>query len=183
MTTPYLIIPGWAGSGPEHWQTHWERELAGARRVEMPDWLAPRRAGWVEALDRAIRGASAPPVLVAHSLGCLAVAHWAAATSAPVRGALLVAPADLERPGCPASLRDFAPMPRARLPFPARVVASDDDPHAALERARQIADDWGASLTVLRGAGHVNCDSGFGRWPEGRMLLRGLPFNETPLRL
>jgi predicted alpha/beta hydrolase family esterase len=168
---PYLIIPGWAGSGPDHWQSHWESELDGARRVEMPDWDAPRRAAWLDALDQAIRDAAAPPTLIAHSLGCIAVAHWAARASRPIRGALLVAPADLDRPGCPAQLRDFAPVPRAKLPFPAHVVASDDDPHATLTRARQIASDWGASVTVMRGAGHINCDAGFGPWREGRALL------------
>jgi uncharacterized protein len=172
----FLIIPGWAGSGPEHWQSHWERELDDARRVEMPDWFAPRRAGWVATLDVAIRAAPTPPILIAHSLGCLAVAHWAAAADAArlVSGALLVAPADLDRAGCPALLLDFAPVPRARLPFPARLVASDDDPHATLDRAQRIAADWGASLTVLRGAGHINSDAGFGRWREGRELLADL---------
>jgi predicted alpha/beta hydrolase family esterase len=169
---PYLIIPGWAGSGPEHWQTHWERELEDARRVEMHDWLEPRRSDWVQALDHAIRDAAAPPILIAHSLGCVAVAHWAATGGRPVRGALLVAPADLDRASCPPALLGFAPVPRARLPFAAHVVASDDDPHAALDRARQMAADWGASLTVLSGAGHVNADAGFGRWREGRELLR-----------
>jgi predicted alpha/beta hydrolase family esterase len=171
---PYLIIPGWAGSGPDHWQSHWEHELDGARRVEMPDWFAPRRAGWVDALDRAIRAAGAPPTLIAHSLGCLAVVHWARRSlgaSRLVRGALLVAPADLDRAECPVPLLEFAPVPRHRLAFRSHVVASDNDPHASLARARHMADDWGAGLTVLRGAGHINCDAGFGRWREGRALL------------
>lgn len=169
--TRYLIIPGWAGSGPTHWQSHWEDALPGAERVEMTDWLEPRRADWVATLDRAIRGAGEPPILVAHSLGCIAVAQWAAQHASPVRGALLVAPADVERAGCPDHLRDFAPVPREALPFPSHVVASTNDPYASLSWAFEIADVWASNLTILRGAGHINPSSGFGPWPDGRALL------------
>jgi predicted alpha/beta hydrolase family esterase len=168
---PHLIVPGWGGSGPDHWQTCWERELPHATRLEVPDWHAPHRDDWLRALDDAIRTAAAPPILIAHSLGCLAVAHWAASAGHPVRGALLVAPADVDRSGCPRSLSDFGPVPRARLPFFARVVASDDDPYATLGRARQMATDWGAQLAVLPRAGHINSESGFGPWREGRVWI------------
>jgi predicted alpha/beta hydrolase family esterase len=170
--TRYLIIPGWAGSGPDHWQSHWERDLANASRVEMPDWLEPRRADWLRTLECAVHSLNDPPILIAHSLGCMAVAHWAAVSTHRVRGALLVAPADLDRERCPTYLREFAPVPRARLRFPSRVVASDNDPYATLTRVTQIAADWGSDLTVLETAGHINSESGHGRWFEGRRLLR-----------
>ncbi len=172
----YLIIPGWAGSGPDHWQSHWERELRGASRVEMADWDRPHRSDWVGTLDQAIRSVDEPPILVAHSLGCITVAYWSAIARVPVRGALLVAPADLDREACPVFLRAFGPVPRQRLPFPSRVVGSDDDPYATLARVREIATDWGSELTILRGAGHINSASGFGRWSEGRALLT--PFED-----
>jgi len=168
---PYLIVPGWHGSGPGHWQSYWERELEGARRVEMPDWDLPTRAGWVQALDRAIRDAAAPPIVIAHSLGCPTFAYWAATSSRAVRGALLVAPPDLDRADCPEAVRELAQVPRSRLPMATRLVASDDDPYATLAYAQQLASDWGAGLTVLSGAGHINPDSGFGCWREGRALL------------
>jgi len=168
---PYLIVPGWHGSGPDHWQSHWERELDAARRVEMPDWDLPTRAGWVRALDRAIRDAASPPILIAHSLGCLTVAFWAATSRRAVRGALLVAPPDLDRGDCPDAVREFARAPRDRLPMLARLIASDDDPYATLAYAQQLASDWGAGLTVLSRAGHINPDSGHGRWREGRAQL------------
>lgn len=174
--TRYLTIPGWAGSGADHWQSHWERTLPDVSRVEMPNWFEPRRADWVAAIDHAVRASDKPVVLIAHSLGCIAVAHWAATASRLVRGALLVAPADLDRDECPEFLREFAPLPRARLRFRSRVVASDNDRHASLARAAQIAAGWGSTLTVLANAGHINVDSGFGPWPEGRALLR--PFED-----
>ena len=35
---PHLIVPGRGGSGPDHWQTHWERELL--RNVWVRFWRA-----------------------------------------------------------------------------------------------------------------------------------------------
>ena len=40
-TPPILIVPGLYNSGPDHWQSHWERDLPGAVRVER----LPRAAG------------------------------------------------------------------------------------------------------------------------------------------
>ncbi len=165
----YLIIPGWAGSGPDHWQSYWEQDLAGAARVEMPDWLEPKRDAWLTALDSAIAASSEPPILVGHSLGCIAVAHWAALGRGRVRGALLVAPPDLDRPID--VLAEFAPVPREPLPFPSRIVASDDDPYARLAYSRALADAWGSDITVLEGAGHINAESGLGRWRDGHAWL------------
>ena len=123
----YLILPGWQGSPAEHWQSHWQRTLPNASRVEQADWDNPDRASWVEALERAIDAERTPVILVAHSLGCVTVAHWAAQSDPDVlrrvRGALLVAPADVQRPGCPEPLKGFAPIPRELLPFPTLLVA------------------------------------------------------------
>lgn len=178
MNRPVFLVPGWKNSGPGHWQSLWESQLPDARRVEMPNWDFPRRAEWVEALDDALalhlRFDGAPPVLVGHSAGCLAIVHWAATHERPIHGALLVAPADVEREGGPAELRDFAPVPRLRLPFPSHVVATEDDPYLAAERARSFAQSWGARFTLLPRGGHLNAASGFGPWPRGEALLKEL---------
>ncbi len=106
----YLIVPGWQGSPEDHWQSHWQNNLPNSARVAQDDWLTPRREDWVAALAEAIAADSTPVILIAHSLGCITVAHWAA--SAPVqflrqvRGALLVSPADVERPACAPALRN-----------------------------------------------------------------------------
>ena len=171
-----LLIPGYGNSGPGHWQTLWEGSVRDARRVEMPNWDFPHRTDWVEALDTAIRDASptAPPLLVAHSLGCLAVAHWARSYQQPIHGALLVAPVDVDRPDALAAVRDFAPVPMSTLPFPSHLVASSDDPYTPLERARAMADAWGSRFTSLGPCGHINGAAGFGEWPRGEAFLQEL---------
>ena len=101
MPTSVLIVPGWGDSGPEHWQTLWERADPSFRRVRQRDWEYPIRAEWVAALEREILAVEGPVVLAAHSLGCIAVAHCACGSSLPIHAALLVAPPDVEHPDFP----------------------------------------------------------------------------------
>jgi predicted alpha/beta hydrolase family esterase len=171
----YLILPGWQGSPDNHWQSHWQRSLPNATRVEQADWDQPDPASWVAALEREVSASHGPVILIAHSLGCVTVARWAAqaplASLRRVRGALLVAPADVERPGCPAALQGFAPISRELLPFPSQLVGSDNDPAASAARALQLARDWGAQAAVLSGVGHINVKSGHQRWEQGFAYL------------
>ena len=150
-----------------------------ARRVQQRDWNAPRRSEWVAQLDAAVRAAAGPMVLAAHSLGCATTAWWALTHGAlpharKVRGALLVAPPDVERADAPPAVRDFGPMPGVRLPFASIVVASEDDPWCALPRARRWARQWGAQWQAAGPRGHLNADSGLGDWPQGRHWLQQL---------
>ena len=167
----YLIVPRWQGSSAEHWQTHWQQILPECARVEQDDWLLPQRHAWIAQLERQIAADPRPVVLIAHSLGCVTVAHWAAQASARllarVRGALLVAPADVERKDCPAALRNFAPMPRVSLPFPSVLVGSSNDHAADAQRALHFAQQWGSYSVILANAGHINVQSGHHRWQQG----------------
>lgn len=174
-TIRYLIVPGWQGSADDHWQSHWQRSLPNSARVEQADWLAPQRKDWVAELQRSIAGDPRPTILIAHSLGCITVAHWAA--QAPVellgrvRAALLVAPADVERANCPAALQNFAPIPQQLLPFPSQLIGSDNDSAASAARAIELARDWGSDAAILSGAGHINVKSGHQRWEQGFAYL------------
>ena len=171
-----LIVPGLGGSGPEHWQTHWEERDPRCVRVLQDDWDSPDRERWCARLEQAVCAAAGDVVLVAHSLGCLTVAHWARGGSvAAVRGALLVAPPDVESlERCPSALHGFAPMPRETLPFPSILVASRDDVYADISCARSLADAWGARFVDVGEQGHINAESRLGDWAEGRALLAEL---------
>ena len=74
----------------------------------------------------------------------------------------------------PREVRDFAPMPLARLPFRAAVVASTNDPYMGLERARTLAKAWGTRFVNAGACGHINIAAGFGPWPDGEALLADL---------
>ncbi|MBT2298461.1 alpha/beta hydrolase [Pseudomonas fluorescens] len=175
QTIRYLIVPGWQGSADDHWQSHWQRSLPNSARVEQADWLNPKREDWVAELQRSIASDPRPTILIAHSLGCITVAHWAA--QAPVeslrrvRAAFLVAPADVERANCPPALQNFAPIPQHSLPFPSQLVGSDNDTAASAARAIELARDWGSDVAILSGAGHINVKSGHQRWEQGFAYL------------
>ena len=167
-----VFLAGLGNSEPEHWQSVWARELRDAVWVEQDDWNRPVRDAWVGNLEAALRGAAGPKVIVAHSLGCLAVAEAAhALKETSVAGAFLVAVPDVGGPHFPPSAVGFRPALSLSMPIPSVLVASSDDPYGSLDHARAVAHRWGSSLASVGAKGHINASSGLGRWQEGRSLL------------
>lgn len=178
MSPKVLILPGWQGSGPGHWQTHWVRRH-GYTLVEQHDWQQPLRGDWLARLDEVVADTPGGPgsiVFAAHSLGCILVAAWAAVSrhTARVRGALLVAPGDVERDDLPSALQRWAPIARQALPFASVLVGSRNDAHCSTDKAQALAALWGARWVDLGNAGHINAESGLHEWPEGHALLNTL---------
>jgi uncharacterized protein len=175
MSATVLILPGWQGSGPEHWQMLWAQRH-GHAVVAQNDWQRPRRGDWLARLDEVVIDTPGPLVLAAHSLGCIQVAAWAAVSrhTARVRGALLVAPGDVETPELKEQLPGWQPIVRQPFPFQSIVVGSQNDPFCRVERAQTLAQDWGAQWVDLGMAGHINAESSLGDWPEGHTLLQTL---------
>lgn len=186
-----MIVPGIWNSDAEHWQSGWERERGDdAVRIDPASWGEPEPGDWRDAISRAVASCAEPPVLVAHSLGVLAVAEWLATnatntdgtTTSTVAGAFLVAPPDPDAPGFPAAAAGFSAPRRVRTAegaarTPIRMVVSDDDPYCTLDRALGFADAMGATVLRVGALGHVNVASGVGDWPAGRELLRA--FEDT----
>lgn len=172
-----LFVDGWYGPEPGDWQSRWCERLPVAARVEQDDWNKPVRADWVARLDEAISRCAQPPVLVAHSLGCLTVAHWVAAGGDKLaRGALFVTPADVERNPEP-EIRGFDPIPRVTLPFPVILAASGNDRWMTPDRASSFARSWGARLVDIGAVGHLT--GAHGPWPGGEVLLAELLAHTT----
>jgi predicted alpha/beta hydrolase family esterase len=169
----FLTVPGYGGSGPEHWQSQWERDDPSFGRVEQHDWDHPNVDVWTLAIEAAVRGAAKPVVFVAHSCGVTAVAHWTKrfGPDIGIAGAFLVAPPDFERVDLEQPVYDFGAPPLEPLPFPSMLVASEDDPYCDVDRARVLANAWGASFVSAGKCGHINTASGHGPWPEGKRLL------------
>jgi predicted alpha/beta hydrolase family esterase len=182
--TVIVTVPGLRGDVADHWQTRLAAALPNVRPVPPLGRDNPGLSERLAAVQRAVRAAGAPVILVAHSAGVLVTVHWAAVVGVPdgvVRGALLATPPDLaaELPPEYPSLaeltrRGWLPVPRARLPFPSVVAASADDPLGDPARIRALAEDWGSRFHDLGAVGHLNPASGYGDWPEAETLINEL---------
>jgi predicted alpha/beta hydrolase family esterase len=170
----FVIVPGLDGSDENHWQSLWEASwLPSAIRIEPSSWTAPDLFDWSKAITTAVDRAGSDVVFIAHSLGCLAVAHWLTSVrTKAVRGAFLVAPPDQLAPTFPkALLPTFASSPAVPLNLPAVLVASDNDPYCTVQAASRLAEGWATPLITTGPQGHINSDSDLGPWLYGQGLL------------
>ena len=160
----FLILHGWQGSGPGHWQTWVAGRLRGngehVAYPDLPDADAPLLDPWLDALEGELEALPAPHTVVCHSLSCALWLHHIARGGRQAERLLLVAPPAEQPP-----LAAFFPVPLPRLEGEARMVCSDDDPYCP-EGAVARYGGLGVPVDMLAGAGHVNPESGFGVWPE-----------------
>jgi predicted alpha/beta hydrolase family esterase len=174
MSRPsYLILHGYMGSGPGHWQTWLAGRLRSADAQvsypDLPDPDDPLLSSWLDALDRELDALAEPPVVLCHSLACLLWLHHAAAGGRPAERVLLVAPAS--RAGVPDELAGFFPVEldaaalAASVTDGARLVCSDDDPYCPEGAAALYGEPLGLPTDVIPGRGHLNPDAGLGPWP------------------
>ena len=177
-----LIVPGLRDAVAQHWQSLLEARLRAAGRavaavhpMGREDLDCATRVAAIEREAQAVRG---PLIVVAHSGGCIMLAHWARQTRRAVAGALLAAPPDFDTPmpdGYPtlAALHagGWLPVPRERLGFRSIVAASRNDPLGRFERVAELARAWGSRLDDLGEVGHLNPASGFGPWPKAQQYI------------
>ena len=162
----FLILHGYEGSGPDHWQS-----LLAARLREaghdvaypvLPDPFHPRLEAWLDALAP-LRAPG--DVVLCHSLACCLYLHHRARGGPAAERALLVAPPHPEP--MVEEIASFFPVPLEPGLVPeARVVCSiGDDPYCPAGAIERFAEPLGTPVDVLSSAGHVNTDAGYGPWP------------------
>lgn len=174
-TVPTVIVPGWNGSGPGHWQTWLEDESAAVGRPTLrpafDDVDRPDLAGWLAALRAAVQALPETGYdVVAHSLGAvLWLHHVAQANDAPRPDrVLLVAPPSpaLDEP----RIAEFLPPPTdvdvVRHSAEGTVlVGGEGDPFCPEGTAAAYGVPLRIAVTVVEGGGHLNPQWGFGPWP------------------
>jgi len=158
----YLILHGYQGSGPGHWQTWLAGRLrstdAAVHYPDLPDADSPAPGAWLDALRGELDAIGEPPIVICHSLACALWLHHVADGGAPAERVLLVAPASLA--GVPDILAPFFPVPDIEAPD-SRLVYADDDPYCP-EGAAAV---YRGPADLLPGQGHINPDAGYGPWP------------------
>jgi uncharacterized protein len=179
----FLILHGYEGSGPEHWQSWLAGRLRDAGETvsfpDLPSPLAPVPAAWRAALAAELRALPRVPTVIAHSLACVVWLHHCAESRPDgvlAARVLLVAPPS--RSGAPRALEPFFPVPleRERVAAAAaetRLVCAPDDPYCPDGAVALYGEPLGLAVDVLPGAGHINVDSGYGPWPAAEAWCYG----------
>ncbi|MFA5835038.1 MAG: alpha/beta hydrolase [Bacteroidota bacterium] len=171
--TRYFIIPGLGDSGSDHWQTYFEKSVKNIRRIHQQEWDSPECNDWIQTIDNTLSHYNlSNVVLIGHSLGCATIVHWATTYNKRIKGALLVAPSDLEAPLYTFPAKGFSPIPKQKIDFKTIVVASENDIWVTPERAKYFADCWGSEFISIGNAGHINVVSGYGTWSKGLEILK-----------
>lgn len=174
LSNPVLVLAGINNSGPTHWQTLWEEKYPNFSRLEHRDWDHPICSEWVADIENAVRVLGPNTVLVAHSLACLSVAHWAAKSTHPIKAAMLVSVPDPSGAAFPNEATGFGNVPNHRFNFPSIVVASTNDPFGSVDYMNECAIAWGSRFFKLGAYGHINSSSGLGDWIEGYNIFLSL---------
>lgn len=179
----FLILHGWGGSGPEHWQSWLADRLRAAGEVvrypTLPDPDDPRLDAWLEALRVELTAMPGDRVVLCHSLAVLLWLHYARQLDAgPVDRLLLVAPPGPSVNNPQVATFFPAPLDRQALRRSARsilLVCSDADPFCPEQGAVIYGETLGIALHRLPSAArHVNVDAGFGPWPWVEQWCRGI---------
>jgi len=177
----FLILHGWGGNKPAHWQEHLFNELTAAgKRVhypKMPDPGAPDKAAWLARLaeEFAQIDTSQPLTILAHSLGAITYLHYIAGVTERIADrVLLVAPPyvipDVPPTDAPPGVGAFFPPTLdatavARVANETHFIASDSDDYATFEQTKAYSDRVNAPIHLLPGAGHISPYWGYGPWP------------------
>lgn len=180
---PVLILHGWGGNKPAHWQEHLYAALQAAgvpvHYPKFPEPTAPSLDDWMRELGVALAplaGDADRLTVVAHSLGAITWMHYAAASGSKkiADRVLLVAPPyvmpDIPPPDAPPGVAGFFPPPMdadaiAHAARETVLVASDNDDYATFEQTKAYADRLKIPIHLLSGAGHISPYWGYGEWP------------------
>ena len=180
----FLILHGWGGNKPAHWQEHLAQALrqtgADVFYPTMPNPMAPDLPAWQAALQSALAEAAQtgkPLTVLCHSLGAINWLHYAAKNVGANQIAdrvLLVAPPyvipEIPPTDAPPGVGAFFPPPLSvdgvqKLARETAIIASDSDDYATFEQTKAYSDRLGIPIHLLSGAGHISPYWGYGNWP------------------
>lgn len=176
-----LILHGWGGNKPAHWQEHLyaalTQEGVTVHYPKMPEPTAPNRAAWLGKVEEEIGETGAGTVLtvVCHSLGAITWMHYAPRANRQVADRVLLVAPPYVMPGIPPTdappgVEGFFPPPMdaggiARAARETHIIATDSDDYATFEQSKAYADRLGIPIHLLPGAGHISPYWGYGEWP------------------
>lgn len=172
MTTHLVFtLPGINNSGPRHWQSVWERVHSGVLRIEQREWNRPSSAEWIEKIEASVAKQPVAPILVAHSLGCIAAVQWMARTRLSIHALILVAIPDPAGKQFPINTTGFALLPERLYHDRLAIISSENDRYASPEFSDGCAHRWRAMHINAGLKGHLNEATALDDWPFGWSIV------------
>ena len=162
-----LILHGWGGSDAPHWQAELACEIAkNYGTVSFPlldNCHFPSKNRWVKQV-RQILEEFKPDTVVCHSLANTLWFWLCQEDIETVQKLFMVSPPSLTTKE--ATIKTFFPceMPERLYAKEVQMIVSDNDPYIGVAEAETMAKHYNTPLTIIKNAGHINADSGYGKW-------------------
>lgn len=168
MNNKVLLLHGWGGSNFPHWQSWLACEIAkdygtvSFLKFENPDF--PDKREWKLQLKKHLEEFK-PDIVICHSLANTLWFHMCNEENlADVKKLILVAPPSMN---CTIEeLESFYPVnvPNNLHAKEAVLVTSTNDPYMTQKEADSLKNSLNIKNKILKDAGHINADSGYGEW-------------------
>ena len=162
-----LILHGWGGSDTPHWQAQLAGEIAkNYGTVSFPlldNCHFPTKNRWIKQVKGILEDFK-PDTVVCHSLANTLWFWLAQEEMITVKRLFMVSPPSLSTEE--KTIKTFfpCPMPERLYAKEVQMIVSDNDPYIKVDEAKKIATHYGISMAVIKDAGHINADSGYGKW-------------------
>lgn len=162
-----LILHGWGGSDAPHWQAELASQIAkNYGTVSFPlldNCHFPSKNRWVKQVKKILQTFK-PDTVVCHSLANTLWFWLCQEELVEVERLFMVSPPSLNT--TEATIKTFFPCktPQNIYAKEVHLLVSDNDPWIKTNEAEEMAKTIGATYTIIENAGHINADSGYGKW-------------------
>lgn len=167
-----LIVHGWGGSDAPHWQAELAAQIAkNYGTVSFPlldNCHFPNKNRWIKQLKQILVDFK-PHTIVCHSLANT-LWFWLCQDKSfmektpQIKRLFMVSPPSLATEVN--TIKTFFPceMPEKLYAEEIQMIVSDNDPYIKIAEAETMAKYYDIPLTIIKDAGHINADSGYGKW-------------------
>ena len=178
MKRRVLLLHGWGGSCSPHWQSWLAAEIAkdygSVSFLRFSHFDNPDLNTWKDELKKELNEFK-PDIVICHSLANTLWFHLCNdGDIQSIEKLYLVAPPSM---GCEIEeLKSFFPVeiPSYLKAKETLLITSTNDPYMSVDEANKLKDKLDVPMVMLENAGHINSDSGFGKWPWILKNLKGL---------
>ncbi|MEA2028156.1 MAG: alpha/beta hydrolase, partial [Campylobacterota bacterium] len=162
-----LILHGWGASDYPHWQaqlaSHIAQNYGSVCFPKLKNFDAPTKEEWISEA-KIILEEFKPNIVVTHSVASTLWFWLAQEDISTIEKLYLVAP-----PSQTCNIPELStffpcPTPSSLKAKEAMMIVSDNDPYITMNEAQSLADSLNIEMVTLENAGHINSDSGYGKW-------------------